>query len=90
MHAITERWITLRLVRFEGTEGCERALSGFSARADSLDVAVDVGARRQQPSCLDRPQGERQRAERCAAQVNVEVLRDEEILTTVGSPKSLP
>jgi hypothetical protein len=30
MHAIIERWITLHLVCFEGTEGCKGALSGFS------------------------------------------------------------
>src|SRR5262245_24493186 len=30
MRAIVERRITLRLVCFEGTEGCEGALSGFS------------------------------------------------------------
>src|SRR5262249_53185746 len=78
-----EGWITLCLVCFEGTEGCESALSGFSGALIVWMLLAPTSAPAPQQRCAIGRRGERQ--EQCSAQakVHVEVLRDEEIFTTV-------
>src|SRR5262244_2979865 len=76
MHAIIESWITLCLVCFEGTEGGESALSGFSGALIVWMLLTPTSAPAPQQRCAIGRRGERQ--EQCSAQakVHVEVLRD--------------
>ena len=60
MHAIIERCITLRLVCFEGTEGCEGTLSGFSGALIVWLLLASTSAPAPQQRCSIGRRGERQ------------------------------
>src|SRR4029434_242454 len=83
MHTIIEGWITLRLMCFEGAKGCEGARSGFSGALIVWMLRQRSSARAPQQRCSIGHWGERQEQRGAQAQVKVEVLRDEEIFTSV-------
>ena len=83
MHAIIERWITLRLMCFEGAKGCEGARSGFSGALIVWMLLAPTSAPAPQQRCSIGRRGERQEHSGAPAKVHVEVLRDEEIFTTI-------
>src|SRR5262245_59729320 len=83
MHAIIERHLTLRLVGFEGTEGCEGALPGFSGTLIVWMLLAPTSAPAPQQRCYIGHRGEPQEHGGTQAKMNVEMLRDEEIWTTV-------
>src|SRR5438128_6874677 len=83
MHAIIERCITLRLVRFESTEGCEGPRSGFSGALIVWMLLAATSAPAPQQRCSIGRRGERQEQSGAPAKGNVEVLRDEEICTSI-------
>src|SRR5215475_11200349 len=83
MYTIIERRITLRLGCFEGAKGCEGALSGSSGALIIWMLPAPTSAPAPQQRYSISHWWERQEQSSAPAKVNMEVLRDEEILTIV-------